>query len=144
MLYTTKTEAKFWLINLTENVEKVNAKNARSYWNRGVNEYAIELLETLEYMTDNGEIPTRWIELEKALLNGADTWQQYSEGGCSLIYNCEIAKRLCTPSELKKVTNHGKAFLFANPNPRENWIDCQARALYQAGNRIYKAFNMEV
>jgi hypothetical protein len=139
MLYATKTEAKEWLANLTANVEKVNAKNARSYWNRGVNEYAIELLETLEYMTDNGEIPTTWQELKKALLNGADNWQWYSEGGCSLCYDKQIAKRLCTPTELKRTDNGRK-----EPNSREDWIDCQARALYQASNRILHAFNMEV
>lgn len=33
-------------------------------------------------------------KLEKILLNGAKDWQEYSEGGCSLTYNEDIAKRL--------------------------------------------------
>lgn len=139
MLNTTKTESKKWLANLTANVKERNAKNARSAWSRGVGEYALELLDNLEYMTDNGNIPTTWRELKKVLLNGADDWQQYSEGGCSLIYDGDIAKRLCTPTELNRTDNGRK-----EPNNRESWIDCQARALLQASARIHFAFNMEV
>lgn len=73
--------------------------------------------------------------VELALLNGADGWPQYSEGGCSLIYDPDIAERLCTPSELKK-NRHGDR----NPNSWETWLQCQARALHQAANRIRKAF----
>ena len=49
----------------------------------------------------------------------------------SLIYNEDIAERLCTPSELKK-TRHGER----RPNAREEWLDTQARALFQAYNLI--------
>ena len=135
MIRTTKTEAKKWLANLTANVKKANAKNARSAWRRGVGEYAIELIDNLEYMTDNGEIPTTAEELKKALLNGAENWKEYSEGGCSLVYDCDIAERLCTPSELKR-TDNGRL----NPNSRESWIDCQTRALCQAYSGIRFAF----
>ena len=72
--------------------------------------------------------------VKKALLNGADSWDQYSWGGCALIYNWEIAERLCNPSELKK-TRGGER----RPNSREEWLDVQARALYQASRMIYKA-----
>ena len=37
-----------------------------------------------------------------ALLNGAVSWQEYSDGGCSLIYDGDIAARVCTPSEYKR------------------------------------------
>jgi hypothetical protein len=68
------------------------------------------------------------IEAMKAdALNGARDWRQYSEGGCSLVYNEDIAVRLCTPSELKKTSNGMR-----NPNASETWIDVQARALQQA------------
>lgn len=139
MLKTTTTEAKRWLENLTANTEKTNAKNARSAWARGVGEYALELLDNLRYMTDEGNIPTTWQELKKALLNGADDWQMYSEGGCALIYNGDIAKRLCNPSEMKR-TDDGRK----EPNARESWIDCQARALFQACNRILLSYSAEV
>ena len=140
MLNTTRQEAKKWLANLTANVEKMNAKNARSAWGRGVGEYTEDLLHNLSEALDDYEaIPTTTAELEKMMLNGADNWQHFSEGGCSLWYDFDIAKRLCNPSELKRTDNGHK-----NPNSRENWIDCQARALYQASNRIRLAFNGEV
>lgn len=70
-------------------------------------------------------------ELRRWMLNGAADWSQYSEGGCALIYNGDIARRLCTPSELRKTDNGRK-----DPNARESWIDCQSRALYQAARLI--------
>ena len=61
------------------------------------------------------------------MLNGANNWDVYSWGGCSLIYNEDVAKRLCTPSELKKTRNGER-----RPNSREAWLETQARALRQA------------
>ena len=72
--------------------------------------------------------------LREALLNGADNWNQYSYGGCSLIYDGDIAERLCNPSELKKTRNGER-----NPNSRETWLDVQARALGKASYLIIKA-----
>ena len=66
------------------------------------NEYALELLEDFPEDQEFYASPAD----KKALLNGADDWSQYSWGGCSLIYDGDIAERLCTPSELKK-TRHG-------------------------------------
>jgi hypothetical protein len=65
--------------------------------------------------------------VKRALLNGASDWNQYSSGGSSLIFNDDIAERLCTPSELKKTRNGER-----RPNANEEWLDVQARALYQA------------
>lgn len=132
------------LENIKKALEELNAKRARSAWSRGVGAYALELLEELEnhidYEIQSGaeleEIPTG-AELEKILLNGADSWSAYSWGGSSLIYNENIARRLCTPSELKK-TREGER----RPNAREDWLDCQARALFQACNRIKSAARM--
>lgn len=109
----------------------IKAINCRSAWRRGVRVYALELLEELEEHYSGGyiadEVFTDGKKLEKALLNGADNWEQYSWGGCSLIYDGDIAERLCTPSELKR-TRGGEW----RPNRNEEWLDCQARALYQA------------
>lgn len=111
----------------------------RSAWKRGVDAYAQELLDGLQEAAEGG-----WIDLddlsngtmvELALLNGAGGWFQYSEGGCSLIYDQDIAERLCTPSELRRCRHGEKA-----PNSWESWLDTQARALHQAANRIRKAF----
>ena len=115
---------------------QINAKRCRSAWDKGVRLYALELIENVETMADLiGEGPANIRELDRWMLNGADGWQQYSEGGCTLVYNHDIAERLCTASELKKTRNGMR-----DPNPRETWIDCQARALWQAAERVRGAF----
>lgn len=81
-----------------ELLEAINNSKARSAWNKGVKIYAYELVEALEVE----EIPQDKTELKSLLLNGAADWKQYSWGGYSLIYDCDIAERLCCPSELKK------------------------------------------
>ena len=110
----------------------------RSAWARGVNEYALEIVEELAEQIDGGYIKLETIENRAALLdaclNGAKDWSQYSWGGCSLIYDGDIAERLCTPSELEKTRNGER-----RPNSREEWLDTQARALRQAFGRIYCA-----
>lgn len=124
----------------TEVVEMLKNRKDRSAWNRGVNEYALELMEELAESIERGWITEDEIcnttLIKKALLNGASDWKEYSWGGCSLIYDGDIAERLCTPSELKKTRNGER-----KPNSREEWLDTQARALSQACNRICRAFN---
>lgn len=110
----------------------INTSSARSAWARGVKAYALDLVENLEYCAGYEERkPYNMKELRRWMLNGAADWKQYSEGGCALIYNRQIAERLCTVSELKKTDNGRK-----DPNPRESWIDVQSRALYQAARLI--------
>lgn len=126
--------------NTNSIIEKIfeNIKNVkvRSAWMRGVKAYAEELAENLcesiEYAPealDNEKL------LHKALLNGASNWSEYSWGGCSLIYNNQIAHRLCTASELTKTANASK-----RPNANEDWPDVQARALYQAEMMVLEAY----
>ena len=125
----------FIMQNITELQKVIEQSPARSAWSKGVKEYALELLEQFEeytaYCKRNGEdLP----ELNKnVLLNGAQDWDAYSWGGSSLIYDCDIAERLCSPSELKKSRNGDR-----RPNSREEWLDVQARALYQAANLILR------
>lgn len=107
-------------------LNEIKKVNCRSYWAKGVKAYAIDMVESIEYKK---EVSHRYIKSE--LLNGASDWNQYSEGGCALIYNKDIAKRLCTPSEIKKLTRSDGS-LKDRPNKRETWIQCQARALFQA------------
>ena len=119
-----------------ELVKELENKKNRSAWDKGVNVYAIELVEELQEHLNYynlTEVPTDTKELEKMLLNGASNWSQYSWGGCSLIYNGDIADRLCSPSEFKKC----KEGIY-RPNKNEEWLDVQARALFQACNRIKK------
>ena len=108
--------------------ETINSSKARSAWARGVRDYALDLVETLNQYDeiDLADLTSREL-VERYLLDGASSWTQYSEGGCALIYNRDIARRLCTASELK-LTRNGQR----DPNARETWIDVQARALSQA------------
>ncbi len=112
--------------------DELKARNDRSAWDKGVNVYALELVEGLkERAEDEGRNPETVTECKEWMLNGADSWDAYSWGGSALIYDGDIAERLCTPSELKK-TRNGERRL----NSREEWLDTQARALRQACNRV--------
>ena len=119
-------------LDLLKRVENVKVRSA---WNNGVKTYAVELLDDAASNRECEEFASLQ-ELKEAILNGASDWKQYSEGGCSLIYNYDIAERLCSPSELKKTKNGTN-----NPNNRENWIQCQARALFQAWELIKRTYN---
>lgn len=115
---------------------EMEARKDRSAWNKGVTVYALELVEELkERAAYEGRNPEPGKECREWMLNGAQDWNQYSWGGSSLIYDSDIAERLCTPSELKK-TRHGER----RPNCREEWLDTQARALYQACNRVARVY----
>ena len=106
-------------------------KPGRSAWARGVKAYAVELVEDLN---DSADLCNEWM-LQKELLNGAQSWAQYSEGGAALCYDADIAERLCSPSELKRCKDGER-----QPNARENWLDCQARALAQAAALVRRAY----
>lgn len=116
----------------------LTARKDRSAWDKGVTVYALELLDSLQEIVKYGDFDlNNWTTpraLRSALLNGATNWSQYSWGGSALIYDNDIAERLCTPSELKKTRHGGR-----RPNNHEEWLDVQARALFQAANRLYKA-----
>lgn len=110
--------------NLLNTIEKMTERSA---WGKAVLLYAYELVEGLEVE----EIPQDFNERKALFLNGASDWSQYSWGGSSLIYDCDIAERTCTPSELKKTRNGER-----KPNANEEWLDVQARALNQAFRKI--------
>ena len=116
--------------------KELEARKDRSAWSKGVTIYALELLEEYqERAAYEGREAADRAEFKAWLLNGADSWESYSYGGSSLIYDGDIAERLCTPSELKK-TRHGER----RPNSREEWLDTQARALHQACNRVARVY----
>ena len=122
-----------------ENIEKlyqsIESEKQRSAWDKGVTKYALELVEQLGEQINGGYFEeldlTESKKVRAALLNGAANWSQYSWSGGSLIYDSDIAERLCSPSELKKTRNGER-----RPNSREEWLDTQARALFQAANRV--------
>lgn len=128
---TTKKAIDYTALAKTIRAE-LNARHDRSAWGKAVTLYALDLLDDVQEGADNMErLPLDGAELERWALNGASCWEQYSNGGCSLCYDADIATRVCTPSELKR--KHGGTY---EPNSRETWLDVQARALYQACNRI--------
>lgn len=107
----------------------IESKPARSAWARGVKVYALELIEE---MGEDQILAGDKLDID-TLLSGASNWDQYSWGGSSLIYDADIAERLCSPSELKKAKGGDR-----RPNHREEWLDVQARALTQAANMIMR------
>ena len=115
---------------------ELEAQKDRSAWSRGVKAYALELVEELEERAQyEGRNPEPGAECRAWMLNGAQDWNAYSWGGSSLIYDGDIAERLCTPSELKKTRNGER-----RPNSREEWLDTQARALFQACSRVARLY----
>ena len=112
-----------------EIITAIEDTKANSAWTRGVRAYAIELMEHVPDDCGFGET------LSQTLLNGARTWNQYSWGGASLAYDEDIAHRLCNPSELKRVQY--KEGGYRKPNKREEWLDVQSRALWQAEQLIH-------
>ena len=117
-------------------IRSIEGLKPRGAWRKGVVAYALDLLDGLkETITYAPEALDNETLLFRALLNGASSWAEYSEGGCALIYNRDIAERLCNPTELKRTRNGSR-----EPNPRESWIDVQTRALTQAGLLIRRAY----
>ena len=115
---------------LVRELENMKKRFARSAWDRGVYDYAFDILEPLGDELENVNADT--------LMNGVNTWTDYSYGGCALICDDDIAKRMCTPSEYKKYLNAG-------PNSKlsdsDYWLgDVQTRALFQAMSKIWSAY----
>lgn len=123
------------MTNIEKLYQSIESENQRSAWDKGVTKYALELVDQLGEQINGGYFEeldlTESKKVRAALLKGAADWSQYSWGGCSLIYDGDIAERLCCPSELKKTRNGER-----RPNSREEWLDTQARALFQAANRV--------
>lgn len=119
---------------LKKEVEKLNKGRSRSAWGRGVAEYTFELLDNIQ---NHEQEASTFDELWAQMLNGADSWRQYSWGGCSLIYDCDICERLATKSEQKRKKGGELA-----PNSWETWLDTQTRALNQAAYRVKAAYRV--
>lgn len=117
--------------------QAIEAEPARSAWDKGRKLYALELLDEVDEAITGGYFAAENIAdrdaLKAQLLNGAKDWSQYSWGGSALIYDGDIAERLCSPSEYKR-SREGER----RPNCREEWLDVQARALGQAARMIKK------
>lgn len=108
----------------------LEARKDRSAWDKGVTIYAVSLLDNYQERAEfEGREAASCKELEEWLLNGASTWGEYSWGGSALIYNGDIAKRLCSPSELKRTRNGER-----RPNSRENGLTHKQEHLHKLQN----------
>lgn len=124
------------IFDICDNIrEALEASKERSAWGRGVQAYAVELVDNLQGRASYEDRAPAPEGVREWLLNGARSWSEYSWGGSALIYDGDIAARLCCPSELRRTRNGER-----RPNSREEWLDVQARALYQAASRVVKAY----
>lgn len=100
----------------------------RSQWERAVRDYALEMIDQCDKkdITSYKQIPNH---CNAANMKDYAIARALSEGGCFEIYNGDIAKRLCTPSQLKRHTRKDGT---VRDLPHESWIDVQTRAVYQA------------
>lgn len=125
---------------------ELETKKTRSAWDKGVKAYAFDILDVVQERAEgDGIVPETYGLFKDFALNGAKdyqkpgdlfaAWSVASWGGSYLIYDGDIARRLCNPSELKRTDNGNK-----RPNPHEQWLDVQARALYHAFNLLSKCW----
>lgn len=116
---------------LVAEAEKMS-RTERSYWSRGVASLIRDYGEDVLGEHDGEIISAR--DFYKIWNCGNDSLRDAVYGGCFDIWNYDIAKRLCTPSELKK-SNEG----MRRPNRNEEWLDVEIRAMYQA---MYKSLDI--
>ena len=117
-------------MNKEATLKNLKAVKCRSAWSKGVKEYAYMLLDNIFSHSDYKAI-TNFKSLRKAILKDVPNWKMFSRGGYALLYDEDIAETLCSPSELKKCKNG-----MLRPNKQEQWLDVQARALFQAERLI--------
>ena len=99
-----------------------------SQWERAVRDYALEMIDKCD-KTDITSYKQLLNHCNAAHMTDYALAKALSNGGCFEIYDADIAKRLCTPSELKRVTRKDGT---VRDLPRETWLDVQTRAVYQA------------
>lgn len=141
-------------INLNSLISELTKEKARSYWSRAVQSDAIDMIDRMLSDCDNvvnGVFSGTLSEFLASCVNHVGIItdkiesvyscvpyiKESSRGGNWLIYNDDIAEHYCTPSELKKVT-HKDGTIRDHANSREDWLDVQARAHYQALYRIMR------
>lgn len=108
----------------------------RSHWERAVKDYALEMISQCDKtdITSYKQIPNH---CNATSMSDYAIARDLSEGGCFEIYDADIARRLCTPSRLKRVTRKDGT---VRDLPHGSWIDVQTRAVYQAILLIKRAF----
>lgn len=116
---------------LVAEAEKMS-RTEHSYWSRGVASLIRDYGEDALGEHDGEIISAR--DFYKLWNCGSDSLREAVYGGCFDIWNYDIAKRLCTPSDLKK-SNEG----MRRPNKYQDWIDVELIAVKQA---MYKSLDI--
>ena len=122
-------------MNIEELKNKLNEeqKKARGAYNKAIYKYAFELVDNIadNYISTAEELEhlENITNLRERALNGAENWSQYSWGGGSLCYNCDILTRLFCPSLVKK-------YQCADTIKGLHLLDYQASALSRAYCKI--------
>ena len=110
----------------------LNNHKVRSAWDKGVKEYAIEIVENNSEENDDitsvDDVLNYARDKHESLFSIA---QMQSHGGCFDIYDEVIAEQLCSPSEFKRA-HYKDGSIKQMANARESWLDVQGRAIYQA------------
>lgn len=127
-------------MTIAELETKISGYVPHSKWGHAIKGYALDMLDNIEDMSAPVDTLTLGALVNHVGYNSvkigtfrAHAWnaaKETSEGGNFLIYTNDIAYNLATPSEIKKCTR--KDGSLRDPNPRETWLDCQTRAVYQA------------
>ena len=126
MTNTTKTPKTYSEIHTILIQEK-----PRSAWARGVNNVAVDIVGEILENAGGNDAPHFYSVPDFAWHFYGVSLREAVDGGCFLIYNTQIAKNFCTPSELKR-TKNGEY----NPNRSEAWLDVMYRGAYQAIKHI--------
>ena len=122
-------------INLYNIHRNIILRPTRSHWDRAINYYALLLIDKLrERLAYDDELEITADNFLKIALDGARNWQHYSQAGCALICEYDIARIVCTQGEFKRKCSKRGGML--PPNALETWLDVQGRALAQAANLI--------
>lgn len=130
------------MVTYNQLIKAVKGYKPRNAYERGVKKYAIEILERRDPKPrEQIDVGSDLWRLEDKLLDNAGSWGNYSWGGCSLIEDHKIAKRLLTPYEYKVFCTPDGRWAYRDPNPKEQWLDVQTRALYQAAQLILKIYD---
>ena len=113
-------------------------KHTSTKLDKAILDDAIALLDNLKYTSY--QINTLK-DVRKALLNGARDWNQYSYGGCALVYNYDIAKHYLSEDKQQD-------FKFKRGPEKGCWngiklLDFQATCLREASRACLKAITIE-
>lgn len=106
-------------------IKQIEQWNPRSAWDKGVKELMFMIVE------HEGRDFREDFKLFRTLDGLKNLAKEWSYCGELYINDIQIAKQFCTPSELKKV----KGGIFP-PSSKEQWVDLQSRACYQAFIRL--------